>query len=321
MIRSPSDISPNWLSRVLGKPVSIVDIHPGTGNWSNQWLLDVQLQDEEPCTLRLKLCLGNTFGRSEVDYYTTDYVDMPGAPLVRCFDAQHEEDVGYHLLLEDLSSTHHDRRDIQPTLAYGKAAASALGRMHRQHWQSRPAPDQKALIRYLDEARPGLAPLQSATGHMLDDFIKRHEAQFLRRWSSPKGMTLLHGDLNPSNVLTPKGEDSPVYFLDRQPFDWSLTYGVAVHDLAYFLVLWWPPEMLRDCEEELLRHWYESVAMPDYSWSEAKSDWALSVEQCMNVPLEWCSKPHTFESMRPHWEAQLACVMDGMARLEKQKSP
>ena len=156
--------------------------------------------------------------------------------------------------------------------------------------------------------------MEQATGQKLHELMRRHDEQFLRRWSSPKGMSLLHGDLNSTNVLTPKTADSPVYFLDRQPFDWSLAYGVAVHDLAYFLVLWWPPEIQRACEHELLRHWYESVDMPDYTWSEARADWALSVEQCMNVPLEWCSKTHTFDSMRWLWEVQLARVQDALAR-------
>ena len=58
-------------------------------------------------------------------------------------------------------------------------------------------------------------------------------------------MSLLHGDLNPTNILTPKTADTPVYFLERQPFDWSLTYGLGAYDLAYFLVIWWPEDIRR----------------------------------------------------------------------------
>jgi hypothetical protein len=54
--------------------------------------------------------------------------------------------------------------------------------------------------------------------------------------------------------------------------------------------------------------------MPEYTWSEARADWALSVEQCINVPLEWCSKAHTFDSMRWLWEVQLTRVQEGLAR-------
>jgi hypothetical protein len=312
VIRSAADISISWLSEVLGQAVSSVGVRPGFGHCSSQFLLKAKLQTGSSCALRLKLCLGTTFGRSEVDYYRTDYVDMADAPLVRCVDAQYEQGVGYHILLEDLAATHHDRRNVVPTLDYGKAAARALGAMHRHHWQSRPAPDERTLLRYIDEARPGWVAAEQLAGCKLRDLMKRHEDRFLRRWSSPRGMSLLHGDLNATNVLTPKTAEYPVYFLDRQPFEWSLTYGVAVHDLAYFLVLWWPSDVRRDCEHEVLRHWYEAIDMPDYTWHEARADWALSVEQCMNVPLAWCSTEQTLTSMRWLWEVQLARVQEAL---------
>jgi hypothetical protein len=127
-------------------------------------------------------------------------------------------------------------------------------------------------------------------------------------------MSLLHGDLKPTNVLTPKRAETPVYFLDRQPFEWSLTYGVAVTDLAYFMIPWWPEQARHQCEHAVLRHWYESLGKSDYSWRQALADWRLSVEQCLNVPLEWCSKASTLESMRWLWEVQFARVQDALAR-------
>ena len=127
-------------------------------------------------------------------------------------------------------------------------------------------------------------------------------------------MSLLHGDLNPTNVLTPRGAESPVYFLDRQPFKWSLTYGVAVYDLAYFVIPWWPEQARHEWGHAVLRRWHEALDKPGYSWSEAQADWRLSVEQCLHVPLEWCSKAATMESMRWLWEAQFARVQDALAR-------
>jgi Ser/Thr protein kinase RdoA (MazF antagonist) len=139
------------------------------------------------------------------------------------------------------------------------AVAEALGRMHRYHWESMPAPDDAVLDRYFAEIRPGIAAMESATGCPLRDQFTRHEHAFRLRWAKPRGMSLLHGDLNPTNVLTPRTADSPVYFLDRQPFEWSLTYGVAVSDLAYFMIPWWPEQARHECEHTVLRHWYESL--------------------------------------------------------------
>lgn len=83
--------------------------------------------------------------------------------------------------------------------------------------------------------------------------------------------------------------------------------------MAYFLVLWWPEEARHDSEETVLRHWYDAVDKPDYTWEQAQADWRLSVEQCLNVPLEWCSKADTASTMRWLWETQLARVQAALA--------
>ena len=276
--------------------------------------MEARLSDGSTRALRLKICLGQTFGRSEVDYYTRDYVGLRDAPLVPCLDAQFDPAVGYHILLDDLSKTHRDRRDAPPSLAYGMAAAEALGRMHRHHWETMPAPIPAKIDRYFDEFRGGLAAMEHATGRSLRQRFDRHEQAFRSRWADPAGMSLLHGDLNPTNVLTPRISEEPVYFLDRQPFDWSMTYGVAVSDLAYFMILWWPEETRRKCELPVLRRWYESVGDSDYTWDRAQEDWRLSIEQCLNVPLEWCSKAATLDSMRWLWQLQLDRVEDALAQ-------
>lgn len=314
VISNQDEVSASWLAQALRQSVDRFKITSGDGSWSRQLAIEAQLSDGTTRALRLKICLGNTFGRSEVDYYTRDYVDLADAPLVQCFDAQYDPAIGYHLLLEDLAATHIDRRDALPTLTYGLAVAGALGRMHRHHWGSEPAPDTAVLDRYFDAIRPGLPAMENATGHSLRARFELHEQAFRRRWARPQGMTLLHGDLNPTNILTPNGSETPVYFLDRQPFDWSLTYGVAVSDLAYFMIPWWPEQTRREYELSVLRHWYEVLGQADYSWAEAQADWRLSVEQCLHVPMEWCSNAATLESMRWLWEAQFARVQNAIAQ-------
>ena len=303
------EISCDWLSAVLTKPVARFEARAEASNWSHQVPLTVHFTEGHSQALRLKICLGETFGRSEVDYYMKDYVGMPNAPLVRCYDAQFEPGVGYHVLLEDLSETHHNRREVSPTFDYGLAVAEALGRFHRYHWESQSAPEDSVWERYFAEIHPGIAPLEQATGQAFFDRVRVHEQTLRTRWADPRGMSLLHGDLNSTNILTPQNADAPVYFLDRQPFDWSLTYGLAAYDLAYFLIIWWPEDLRRAHEGAILRRWYEALGQPDYSWQQAQSDWRLSVEQCLHVPLEWCSKPETAEKMRWLWEWQLVRIL------------
>jgi hypothetical protein len=96
-------------------------------------------------------------------------------------------------------------------------------------------------------------------------------------------------------------------------FEANPEYFIAVADLAYFLVIWWPPQTRRECEAQILRHWYDALGRPDYSWQQAQADWRLSVEQCLNVPFEWCSKADTVVKMRWLWEFQLANVQAELA--------
>ena len=308
VITDPTQITPGWLSQALGQTVLSFDLHTEASNWASQVLLQATLVDGTTKALRLKLCVGNTFGSSEVEFYTRDYVELEKAPLVRCYDAQFAPGVGYHILLEDLSETHHNRKDTPPTLEYGLAVAEALGRMHRQHAGSQPVPDNAVWERYFAEIRPGVVPMEQATGDAFSGRFEKHADALRTRWANPLGQSLLHGDLNSTNILTPKDAETPVYFLDRQPFDWSLTYGLAAYDLAYFLILWWPEEARAAHEDAILRRWFEAFAQPDYPWELAQSDWRLSVEQCLHVPLEWCSKPETVEQMRWLWSFQLARV-------------
>jgi Phosphotransferase enzyme family len=308
VIRDPGLVSASWLSRVLNQQVAYISVATGSGNWSSQVSIKAGMGDGTTRALRLKICLGDTFGRSEVDYYTLDYVGMSDPPLVQCFDARFEPGVGYHLLLEDLADSHTDNKLVPPSLDHGLSVAEALGRLHRHHWGTQPAPDRTAVDRYFDEVRPGLTPMEQATGCALRERFELHEAAFQHRWSKPQGMSLLHGDLNPTNILSAVDHHGPLYFLDRQPFDWSLTYGVAASDLAYFMIPWWPEATRQACELAVLRRWFEALGAPDYSWSQAQADWRLSVEQCLHVPMEWCSKPATLNTMKWLWQAQFSRI-------------
>jgi hypothetical protein len=313
VIRSAEGISAPWLTAVLQRTVVRFAATEEASNWSSQIPIQVEFADGTNSRLRLKICVGSTFGRSEVDYYTRDYVGLEDAPILHCWDAQFEPGVGYHILMDDLASTHCNRRDVQPSLDYGVAVAEALGRLHRHHWNSQPVPKLSAIDRYFAEIRPGVEPMEQATGLAFAERFAAHEKALRARFVDPLGMSLLHGDLNSMNVLTPKTADRPVYFLDRQPFDWSLTYGVAVYDLAYFLVLWWPQDARSAHEAAIFRRWYDTVEQEGYGWEQARADWKISVEQCLHTPLEWCSKPRTVKKMRWLWELQLQRVKAAMA--------
>ncbi|MBP6674268.1 MAG: phosphotransferase [Vitreoscilla sp.] len=322
VITSPADISTTWLSAALGETVVSFSLqNEQDANWSRHWPITATLASGARRALRLKLCLGDTFGPSELHYYTRDYLGLADAPLPRCHQGCFEPGVGYHLLLQDISATHTDARDLAPGLAYGVAVATLLGRMHAHHWQTQAAPGRTVMDRYLAEAQAGLPVLQGLVGVDLADDFARLAQQMHQRWSQPEGMSLLHGDLNPTNILCPRTGPGPMYFIDRQPFDWSLTYGLAVSDLAYLVAIWWPIETRRALQWLVLRAWHTALNQPAYTWAMAQADWRLSVLQCLCVPLEWCAKPDTALPMRWLWEAQLTRILSACAEAGQSTPP
>ena len=73
------------------------------------------------------------------------------------------------------------------------------------------------------------------------------------------GFTIFHGDVGHHHILVPLNEDRPIFILDRQPIDWSLTTWLGVYDLAYAMVLDWESETRRRLEIRVLRRYHDSL--------------------------------------------------------------
>ncbi len=308
VINNFDHVDTEWLTKVLGETVVNFELSTSTSNWAQNAQIAATIADGSTRSLWLKLCIGDTFGKSEVDYYTRDYFGLQAAPLVKCYDACFEPGRGYHLLLEDMSGKYRDRKTAPPTLEHGFAIAAALARMHRHHWEAGVPPSSVDWERYFAQIRPGVTAIESATNRSFSDSFEIHAKKLVQRWSDPKGLTLLHGDVNPTNVLTPLEAEFPVYFLDRQPFDWSIQYGLAVYDLAYALVPWWPHAFRTANRQAILEHWFDHLDQPDYSWEQATYDWDLSVEHCLHIPIEWCREPCDVVAKRELWAWQLGNI-------------
>ncbi|MEZ4767875.1 MAG: glycosyltransferase [Caldilineales bacterium] len=92
------------------------------------------------------------------------------------------------------------------------------------------------------------------------------------------GFALIHGDLNCTNIMVPQAGDRPVYVIDRQPFDWSLTTWLGVYDLAYAMVVDWPSELRRRWEIPILQRYHACLierGVRGYSWERLFDDYRL----------------------------------------------
>src|SRR5262245_14713307 len=188
VITEARQISAEWLTAALARSGALtagrvldVGVDAEKSVWSQTVRLrpgyDDEAAGELPAALLLKICAGDdaVFGPSEVEYYVRDYVDLPDAPLPRCYDAQYSaEPRAYHILMDDLSATHTNTWERPPTLEHGCAVADALAVLHAHWWGAerlralQGMPSRREVDRYIGHIRQGLAPLIDALGDTLD---------------------------------------------------------------------------------------------------------------------------------------------------------
>lgn len=323
IITAIDEVTPAWLTQVLTSSgalaagaVTSFDVDAGHGNWSSNAILHLRYSDdaqgERPERLFLKMVNtdlgdGEWFGPSEVDYYTRDYRGVPDAPLVRCYHAAYSESLHrYHLLLDDLSGSHVSASEKQPTLAYGEALAGGLAALHAHWWGAArlaeagaPIHDAAHIRRFVAIAAPGVDYILAGAAHILEphwpallrDLYARHPAAMIARTRDAGGFTLIHGDAGEYNILAPRQGDVPIYIIDRQPFDWSLTTWLGVYDLAYAMVVDWDPETRRALEAPVLRRYHAELrrrGIGDYSWERLYDDYRLVAAMCVYIATEYC---------------------------------
>ncbi len=315
-------VTPEWLTAVLTQSSAIIkgevtmfEANGGSGHWSQNAQLTLTYSDDAQgeCPPRLFLKLvdtdtgdGEFFLPSEVTYYTRDYTDLPDAPLVRCYDGAYDAAQNrYHLLLQDMSETHVAAYDLQPTWAHGQTLAEALAILHA-HWWGRERLQQIGatfhnaahIHRFVEISAPGIPHVQAVFG----DRLKPHWSEFLQqlfvtlperlaaRAQDTTHFTLLHGDPNPGNMLVPKIGERPLYLIDQQPFDWSLTTWLGAYDLAYVMALYWPSDLRRNLEISVLRHYLQTLmarGVQGYKWEQLYNDYRLSVALTVPVAVEY----------------------------------
>jgi hypothetical protein len=322
VLTDPAQATPEWLTRVLIRGgalthgnVADVQTDADERTLSTSVRLRVRYTDESKGDMPRRLFLKTVnadmedefFGSSEVDYYVRDYVGVECAPIIRCYDAAFSaEQRRYHLLLDDLTESHIEARHKTPALEYGLALAEGLACLHAHWWGAERIalsgdrmPTAQQINRFVEIARPGAGhiveampdKLQPHWPEAIDELIEHHPGAMVERTQDSNGFALIHGDVNRTNILVPHDGDRPLYIIDRQPFDWSLTVWLAVYDLAYAMVLDWDIERRRRYEIPILRHYHDQLSargVAGYSWERLFDDYRLSVGICVYVAIEWC---------------------------------
>ncbi|WP_445628353.1 hypothetical protein [Nostoc sp. DSM 114167] len=342
VITNINQINLDWLNSALATD-SIQNFAIEALNSSNSQLTKIQLQYQSettgtlPASLLLKICADNNdiFGESEVNYYIRDYIELANRPIPTCYHARYAENPRrYHLLLEDLSTSHCDNRRIQPTLAYGCTVAKALATLHAHWWGVEKLrvidsniTSQTEIEQYVAHVQLGLLPMLEEIKTKIDDSWKsllidvfeNHPYKMIERTKNPSGFTLIHGDLNPGNVLSPLNGNGKTYLIDRQPFDWSLTTWLGVSDLAYMMVHWWETDLRRQWEIPILREYHANLisnGVFGYDWEQLVNDYKLTAVQSLYVATEWCVLAENRQRMKWLWFWQLQKSITAFLDLE-----
>jgi hypothetical protein len=323
VITAPQQVTAQWLTTVLVRDgaltagrVTAVESESDSGNWSANATLSLRYSEDARGSLpdRLFLKMVNTdledesFGDSEVTYYMRDYVDVADAPLLRCYDAAYSQaEQCYHLLLQDVTATHVVGWKKGPSLGYVQALADGLAAMHAHWWGSArlaqaqmPVHDAAHIRRFVQIAEAGVAhilqrfsaELEAHWPQLIQTIYARHPQAIVQRAAAGgSGFTLIHGDAGPHNILVPQQGDRPLYIIDRQPFNWSLTSWLGVYDLVYATLFDWAPQARRELELPLLRRYHEQLisrGVRDYSLQQLWDDYRLCVPMGVYVATEYC---------------------------------
>src|SRR5690349_12185316 len=345
---SIDEISPEWLTLVLREggyltrgTVSEIQKSSRKSNWASNARLRLMYSadslGEKPTKLFIKLCNPgtDTFGDSEVIYYSIVAAEIPDAPIPRCYHYAYNRDNGkYHLLLEDLSDTH--APDVEPTWKLATSTMSALAQLHAAWWNHPKLslvgeyPDKDKIEKYVAIADNGLAPMLEEVGEdlpkewlsLIHKIFETHREKMIDRVGDGKDLTCIHGDLNPGNILSPVTGLDKIYLIDRQPFAWSLTTWLGVSDLTYMMVHWWDTKMRREWEKPLLENYHQhliDLGIRDYTLNQLWSDYRLCAMQSLYVPASWCVNPIERKEFKWLWWSQLQKTMAACIDLECEK--
>lgn len=213
------------------------------------------------------------FGRKEVAFYDVVASATPSGLLPRFYEGVAEPAAPWHLMLEDLTSSHAALGEwpVPPALEQWHAIVAAHARFHAFWWDHERlgvsvgtfADDSGALERNLAAFPKEVAAFADRLGDRLSAERKRiyerliaAAPRLVARYRSHRNMTIIHGDAHVWNAMLPR--DRAVD--DVRLIDWDAwRIDTATDDLAYMIAVHWFPDWRRRHERESLRRYHDAL--------------------------------------------------------------
>ena len=288
------DLTPAWLSAVLGSTVVGVEATPiGTGQIADSVRLALAwaVASGGPSTLVAKVTTASPTSRAtamatrtyevEAGFYN-DLATTLAVRTPRCWWAGHDPDTGaYGILLEDVAPAVQGDQVAGCSVDDAAAALKEAALLHGSRWGD------AALghIAWLDRTSVGGGGVSGLLQALLPGFLERYGSRLSRdvvalaeRFASRAGAygagahgarTVVHADFRNDNLMF-GGERVCV-------LDWQTAgLGAALSDVSYFLGGSLLPDVRRAGEQDLVRaYWQRLVAMPgvEITWDECWEDY------------------------------------------------
>lgn len=320
IIHDLEQITPDWLTHILqqngalhgGRVLDVRGLKSTTTDISSVYHLSIMystMESPHSAPARLFLKIPNpdtTWADREYTFYTRIEPAMRqrcgpvdgGWPFLRCYDARYNPRTGAsHLLLEDVSETYSTRDDLQPPAQeHLHGLIDGLALLHAAWWQhphlgtelgSRLTEDtlsglmteaQENYYHFMDFMGEGLSERQR---DILERVVEGWPPLRLQRLLAGQGLTLVHRDLHPLNIMYSRNVLEPsVKLVDWQ--SWRVDTGTD--DLAYMLACHWTPEQRSREERSLVARYYRSLVaqgVTGYNWEQCWYDYRASIHRCL----------------------------------------
>ena len=292
LIRTPDELTTDWLAGVLGAPVRAFTTTPvGTGQMSESHRVTLDW-DGTPASVVLKVAASDPTSRAtgvglgayerEIRFYQQLAGRLDG-PVARCHAAVYDAAEGWFtLLLEDVAPASQGDQIAGCTVAQAELAMRELARLHAPvlgdvelgaaDWLNLESPLNQGLVAailpaFFERYDERIAPEHHA-------LIERF-AQSIDGWAAdrraPQG--LVHGDFRLDNMLFGEaGSPRPFTIVDWQTMAW----GPTMVDASYFLGGGLATEDRRAHEESLVRTYHEgllALGIHGFPWEHCWSEY------------------------------------------------
>ena len=292
VLKRPEDVTPAFLSRVLGRDVGSFDARPvGTGQMADS----VRYAIDDGTSVVIKFASADDTSRStglalhsyeiEVRFYQ-EVAATVGIRTPRCHYAAVEPDTGWFtLVLEDLAPAQQGDQMTGCSVDQAALALEELVKLHAPRWGD----DTLLKLEWLHRADNGegtAALIQMLLDGFVDRYTERLDPAHLelskrvvaslphllgQRTGAP--LTVTHGDYRLDNMLFGTEDGGPPLAV----VDWqTCTTGPAMTDASYFIGAGLQIEDRRAHEEDLVREYHRGLlasGVEGYDWDACWDDY------------------------------------------------